>query len=573
MVDSSGDAGPQQFQVDLRGIVDVLSHHLYSSPRVYLRELLQNAVDALEVRSRLDEGPGRGIRVTPATPFSPLVVRDDGVGLTADEMHALLATIGGTSKRGDFAGARRQLLGQFGIGLLSCFLVADTVEVRSRSARTEDADTILWVGRSEGTFSISVADEPLDSPGTEIRVYPRADDLDWCTAERTHELAAAFAEHLPITVEVDGTVVSGVTPPWDLPLEEQLEWCRERMGFDPLGIVPLDSSLGGVRGVGFVLPYTAMPGHRTGDRLYSKGMLVADSDNHVLPGWAFFCRAVIDGGDLPLTASRESFQESEALAVARERLGHVLIGELILVQAMHPHAYEEVMRLHAGGLKALALKSADMLDLLRSTMPFRTTLGDRTLDGLHAVGEEVRYVTDASVYAALEELARHSGTLVLDASGPYDAGLVAAFDPEGRLFREVTSADAADIAEVGAAPDAAAAERLVARASSALPEGVTLGVADVSPADRPVLWWPHEGVDGEPTGTRSTLLLNARHDAVRALLDASDDLDVGAAVRALHGVGMLLARVPLDGTALTRHADAVATLVRDGIDCHSRASS
>ena len=567
-VSDASDAGREQFHVDLRGIVDILSHHLYSSPKVYLRELLQNATDALEARARIEPGFVGAVRVTSAAGSDPLVVRDEGIGLTADEMRSLLATIGGSSKRGDFAGARRQLLGQFGIGLLSCFLVGDTVELRSRSAKSADAPTISWVGHSDGTFTISEAADPLDSPGTEVRVHARHGDLTWCNAEATRELAGAFTEHLPVDVLVDDVLVSQVTAPWDLPVEEQLEWCRTRMGFEPLGIVPLDSSLLNVRGIGFVLPYTAMPGHRTGDRLYSKGMLVADSDSHLLPGWAFFCRAVIDGGDLPVTASRESFQETGSLDIVRERLGHVLLGELIMVQGLRPDAYEEVMRLHSNGLKALAVQTEDMRDLLRSTMPFRTTLGDRTLDALVAAGQRVPYVTDPDVYAAMQDVAVHAGTLVLDASGPYDADLIATLDDHERTFHEIGSADVAAIAAPGPAPDAAAADRLVAQVSGALP-GVDLEVACFQPTTRPALWWPHEGDDATATGERSSLVLNADHPAVARLLQAPDGVDVSDAVRALHVIGMLLGRAAVGPERTQSLADAVGSLVVDWVDCRS----
>ena len=126
----------EQFRVDLRGLVEVLSHHLYSSERVYLRELVQNARDAVAARVEFGDDIAGLIEIEPAWGTDPLIVRDNGIGLTADDMRTLLSMIGSTSKRDDFAMARRDFLGQFGIGLLSGFLVADSIEVLSRSART-----------------------------------------------------------------------------------------------------------------------------------------------------------------------------------------------------------------------------------------------------------------------------------------------------------------------------------------------------------------------------------------------------------------------------------------------------
>ena len=150
----------EAFRVDLRGVVDILSHHLYSSPRVYLRELIQNARDAVVARQDLDD-PGldgrepRRILVQADAATGTVTVSDGGIGLTQEEMRDVLATIGASSKTADLTRARRRFLGQFGIGLLSCFLVADRIEVRSRSARTPDAPTLLWIGSANGTWRMT----------------------------------------------------------------------------------------------------------------------------------------------------------------------------------------------------------------------------------------------------------------------------------------------------------------------------------------------------------------------------------------------------------------------------------
>ena len=363
----------EQFRVDLRGLVEVLSHHLYSSERVYLRELVQNARDAVAARVELGDDIEGLIEIEPAWGTDPLIVRDNGIGLTAEDMRTLLSMIGSTSKRDDFAMARRDFLGQFGIGLLSGFLVADSIEVLSRSARTPDAPTLRWVGSSDGTFTITESASPLPEPGTEVRLHPRYRAYRWCEHDSVVEFASDFAELLDVAVRIRDTVVSQKLPPWKLTTDEQLAWCRERFGFEAMGIIPLESTSADVTGLAFVLPYTARPGYRTGDRIYSKGMLVADRNDLIVPRWAFFCRAVIDAGELPLTAAREGLQESRALQFARKRIGFRLLSELILVHGMYPDVFHEIIALHAEGLKALAVHESDVRDLLRSTLPYGTT--------------------------------------------------------------------------------------------------------------------------------------------------------------------------------------------------------
>ena len=134
------------FQVDLRGIVDLLSHHLYSGPRVYVRELMQNAVDAVTVRGAADDRPALLLVPTDVAPDGRLHAMDSGVGLDEDDVRTFLATIGRSSKRDELGLARSDLLGQFGIGLLSCFMVSEDIEVVSPTGRR----AVGPVGRARG---------------------------------------------------------------------------------------------------------------------------------------------------------------------------------------------------------------------------------------------------------------------------------------------------------------------------------------------------------------------------------------------------------------------------------------
>jgi molecular chaperone HtpG len=543
----------EQFRVDLRGLVEVLSHHLYSSERVYLRELVQNARDAVEARRRLGDDFEARIEIQPAWGSDPLVVRDNGVGLTGDDMRSLLSMIGGTSKRDDLVAARTNFLGQFGIGLLSCFLVADSIEVVSRSVHDPDAPTVQWVGSSDGTFTITEALTPLRSPGTEVRLQPRRGAYRWCDDVACAEFATEFAELLDDPVYVGGRLVSQQVPPWELSTEQQLAWCQERFGFEAMGIIPLDSASATVTGLAFVLPYTARPGYRTGDRIYAKGMLVADTDDLVVPRWAFFCRAVIDAADLPLTASREALQESTALQLARQRVGFRLLTELILVHAQHPEVYRDIIGLHADGLKALAVQEPDVRDLIRTTFPYATSQGERTVQKLIDNAAPIPYVSNADTYHALADVAAHAGLLLINASGLYEAQLLQIINEteHQELFREVTDRDV--VALIGPVPhaDATQAATLAARAEHALRgENLTVRVASFEPADRSVLWWPavltpsgdRQTDDTSKGDTGATLVLNAASSAVKHLLGAPAEAEIGHSLRALYVTALLLSR-------------------------------
>jgi molecular chaperone HtpG len=214
----------QRFQVNLAGIIDLLSAHLYSGPEVYVRELLQNGVDALTARAALTGkgDPAWGVRVRSIVVDGARVleVDDDGVGLTDDEMERFLSTIGESSKRGDdgFAAARAELLGQFGIGLLSCFMISDEVVVTSRSARTPNAPVTRWIGKSDGTYRVERAVDEQRAPGTTVHLAPKKTMREWVEPERVRELVSKFGSLLPWPIHVDDGLrdarINTDAPPW-----------------------------------------------------------------------------------------------------------------------------------------------------------------------------------------------------------------------------------------------------------------------------------------------------------------------------------------------------------------------
>ena len=217
-------------------------------------------------------------------------------------------------------------------------------------------------------------------------------------------------------------------------------------------------------------------------------MLVADTDDLIVPRWAFFCRAVIDAGELPLTASREGLQESAALQYVRKRIGFRLLSELIIVQGQHPEIFQEIIQLHADGLKVLAVQEPDVRELLRSALPFETTVGDRTIDQLIGFEEVVPYVRDADTYAALRDVAVHAGVLVVNASGLHEADLLetATRADAPPLFREIGARDVVDWpAGRSARPRGRATLAASGRAGPGR-EQVRVQVAAFEPADRPV---------------------------------------------------------------------------------------
>jgi len=420
----SGDV--QQFQVDLRGVVDLLSRHIYSSPRVYLRELLQNARDAIAARREVDGGGGR-IRITPLTAQTgEFVLRDDGVGLTAAEVADLLATVGRSSKRDIFDLPRSDFLGQFGIGLLSCFMVADTIVIRSRSARGGSA--VEWTGSADGTFRVAEIDDDLPI-GTSVHLVPRFDADELLRPAAVHELATTFGEFLPVRVTIDATGgdidVTREAPFLDpaADVEAAVQYGRDLLGAAPLDVIPLTEPATGTQGLAYVLPFAPPPGARQATRMYLGRMLLSERVDDVLPDWAFFVRAVIDSTGLAPTASRESLVEDTALEHVREQLGAGIRRWVLELGLREPHRLAQFVAVHEVGLKSLVRHDEELARFITRWLTVETTHGTLRIGDLVERYPHVRYAQTVDEFRQVAGISPSDEVLV-NGGYLYDADLI-----------------------------------------------------------------------------------------------------------------------------------------------------
>ncbi|NUP33091.1 MAG: HSP90 family protein [Streptomycetaceae bacterium] len=423
------------FQVDLRGLVDLLSHHLYSSPRVYLRELLQNGVDAITARRKADPAAPAAIRLTAAG--GTLRVEDTGVGLTEADVHRFLATIGRSSKRGELESARRDYLGQFGIGLLACFVVADEITVVTRSAADPDAAPVEWRAGADGRYTVrTLPHDARPEPGTTVLLAPRRGSEEWFAADRVVALARDFGALLPYdTAVVDdaGTVhpVTDTPAVWergypnpDARRAALARYCDDILGFSPLDMIDLDVPLAGVRGTAFVLPSAVSPAMRGKHRVHLKGMLLTESADALLPDWAFFVRCAVDTEALRPTASRENLYDDEALAAVRDALGAAIRDWLTGLAARDPERLGRFLAVHHLGVKAMARHDDDLLDLMLPWLPFETTDGRVGLDEFARRHRVVHLTDSVEEFRQIAPIAAAAGLGVVNGGYTYDADLV-----------------------------------------------------------------------------------------------------------------------------------------------------
>ncbi len=412
----------QSFQVDLRGIVDLLSHHLYSSPRVYVRELMQNAVDAITARRALaPTAPASVWLESPKTTGDgTLRVHDTGLGLTEQQVHELLATIGRSGKRDELGFSRHEFLGQFGIGLLSCFLVADEIRVQTRH---EGHPTVYWTGFADGRYETRPGPDRQEV-GTTVTLVPRRDATDWLDAARVRDLAALFGEMLPYPVRVDGDLVTAETLPWQAGRAELLRTAEQTFGFTPFDTIALNVPEAGLTGVALVLPTPANPAAKSGHRVYLKRMLLAEGAEDLLPEWAFFARCIVDASELRPTASREALYEDGLLESVREQLGAQLRGWLVNLANSDADRMHRFLAVHHLGVKALAMHDEEMLRVVDQWWPMETNMGRMPLEEFRRRHGTVRYSANNDEFRQLAAVAAAQGLAVVNGGYTFDAELI-----------------------------------------------------------------------------------------------------------------------------------------------------
>ncbi len=550
------------FQVDLRGIVDLLSHHLYASPRVYVRELLQNAVDAITATGELSSGA-----VTVTTGTDQLLITDNGIGLTEAQVHELLATIGRSSKRDELGFARHEFLGQFGIGLLSCFLVADEIRVHTRRA---GADPVRWTGYSDGRYEVQPGEER--EPGTTVTLVPRRGSEHLLSGTTVRELAELYGSLLPVTVAVDGARVTAGDVPWARGHGDLTAYAHQLFGFRPFDVIDLNVPEAGLTGVAFVLPTPVNPAARGGHRVYLKRMLLAESIEGLLPEWAFFARCVVDSTELRPTASREALYEDGLLSDVREAIADQLRGWLVRLAATDPRRLAQFLDIHRLGVKALALHDDEMLRLVEQWVPMETNMGNVTLAEFRERHGVLRYAATTDEFRQLAAVAAAQEVGLLNGGYVYDAEIIerlATVDREVRTERLEPSDLATTFTpldtetELRLRPFLAVAQRRLDRL------GCEVVIRAFDPASLPAIYlvsraaafhdefttsrdraddlWGGvlDALSGTAPAERPQLVLNHRNALIRRVTALGDADLSGLAVESLYGQALMLGHHPI----------------------------
>ncbi len=441
------------FQAQVRELLRLVAHSLYSHPEIFLRELISNASDACDkLRFEASQNPalfeGDGelkIWVDYDKAARTVTVRDNGIGMTLAEAIEHLGTVAKSGTRAflqrlnEEARASSQLIGQFGVGFYSAFIVADRVVVRSRKAGMSASAGVEWhcevqEGAPEG-FSV----RPIERPerGTEVVLHLKEDAAEFASRWRLSELIHKYSEHIlwPILMpkeewdkdkgeyrrleeweQVNRASALWTRPKSEISEEEYRNFYRH-VAHDPFGepLAWLHTKIEGKQDYTLLLylpkraPFDLWdrkPQH--GIKLYVKRVFIMEDAERLLPHYLRFVRGVVDAADLPLNVSREMLQEAKALDSLRAGITKRVLGWLEQLAKNEPERYAEFWREFGRVLKEGIGEDPANREKIAALLRFATTVSggpDPTVSldtylGRMKEGQDKIYYVVADSYAA-----------------------------------------------------------------------------------------------------------------------------------------------------------------------------
>lgn len=346
------------FQSEVKQLLQLMIHSLYSNKEIFLRELISNASDAADKlrfkalsAPELYEGDGDlKVRISFDEAKGTLTISDNGIGMTRDEVIDHLGTIAksGTkeflSALGQDQAKDSQLIGQFGVGFYSAFIVADKVSVKTRAAGESADKAVLWESAGEGEYS--VADIEKKERGTEITLHLREDEKEFLNEWRLRDIISKYSDHIGLPVEIlskeydDEGKETGIK--WEKINKAQALWTRSKNEIsedeykefykhishdfaDPLlwshNRVEGNQEYTSLLYVPAKAPWDLFNReHKHGLKLYVQRVFIMDDAEQFMPNYLRFMRGLIDSNDLPLNVSREILQDNKVTAALRKAL-------------------------------------------------------------------------------------------------------------------------------------------------------------------------------------------------------------------------------------------------------------
>ncbi|AJZ92009.1 Chaperone protein htpG [Beauveria bassiana D1-5] len=479
------------FQSEVKQLLHLMIHSLYSNKEIFLRELISNASDAADkLRFRalsnasLYEGDGElRVRVSFDKDNRTLTIADNGIGMTRDEVIEHLGTIAKSGTKaflesmGSDQAKDSQLIGQFGVGFYSAFIVADKVTVRTRAAGASAEQGVFW--ESEGAGEYTVADIEKADRGTEITLHLREGEDEFLDDWRVRSIISKYSDHIALPVEIeqqeekDGeTIVS-----WEKINKAQALWTRSKSEVSDDEYKefykhiahdftdPISWSHNRVEGKQEYTSLLYIPSqapwdmwnrdHKHGLKLYVQRVFIMDDAEQFMPNYLRFVRGLIDSNDLPLNVSREILQDSRVTQNLRSALTKRVLQMLDKLAKDDAEKYQTFWKNFGLVLKEGPAEDNANQEAIAKLLRFATTHNDSSAQTVSLEeyvsrmkeGQEKIYYITADSYAAAKssphlELLRKKGIEVLLLSDRIDEWMMSYLTEfDGKAFQSVSKTD------------------------------------------------------------------------------------------------------------------------------------
>ena len=437
-------AEPQklQFKTELKQLLDLIIHSLYTKKEIFLRELISNAADAIDKLrfqgltdpALLEGNTDWQIRLIPDQAAKTLTIRDNGIGMSREQIVENLGTIARSGTKAFLENLRQaeakdrpELIGQFGVGFYASFMVADRVTVVSRPAGGGEA--VRWESDGQGEFTVSPAERP-EGRGTDVTLHLREDAAEFLSGWRLRETVKRYSDFIEHPVLLaESKEVDGKTEVKDETLNSrQAIWLRPKSEVkpedytafykqlshdfeDPAKTIHISAEGGAVEFKALLfLPakrgfdWMAGPEKKSGIDLYVRRVLIQHESEEVAPPYLRFVKGVVDCADLPLNVSRETLQHNPVLAKVKSNLVNRVLKTLEEMKAGEYDAYVKFYQEHSQYLKEGAAQDwnnkqrlADLLLLeSTSTKPGEFTTLEKYVAGMKAEQTEIHYLVGES---------------------------------------------------------------------------------------------------------------------------------------------------------------------------------
>ncbi len=477
------------FQSEVKQLLHLMIHSLYSNKEIFLRELISNASDAADkLRFRALSAPelyaGDGelrVRLSFDKEQRTLTIADNGIGMRREEVIENLGTIAKSGTKaflesiGSDQAKDSQLIGQFGVGFYSAFIVADKVTVRTRAAGAADDEGVFWESAGEGDYTI--ADITKETRGTEITLHLREGEDEYLDAWRLRSVIGKYSDHIALPVEIESKNEEDDTVTWEKINKAQALWTRSKADVTDEEYKefykhiahdftdPLSWSHNRVEGKQEYTSLLYIPAqapwdmwnrdHKHGLKLYVQRVFIMDDAEQFMPNYLRFVRGLIDSNDLPLNVSREILQDSRVTQNLRGALTKRVLQMLDKLAKDDAEGYQKFWQQFGLVLKEGPAEDNGNQETIAKLLRFASTHGDSSAQtvsleeyvGRMAEGQEKIYYITADSYAAAKssphlELFRKKGIEVLLLSDRIDEWMMSYLTEfDGKPFQSVSKAD------------------------------------------------------------------------------------------------------------------------------------